>query len=116
MWDGYRMTTDGIMFNTSTGEVVTPHSSMKLMQFTGKEDINEVDIYAGDIVHAHMNRTNYVVRHGEYFNLDIDYKNVTINSYGWFIQDVHCTDGETLDKSDIYLKVIGNIYENPELT
>ena len=49
-WDGLRMTTSGIMFNTSTGEVEVPKDSrMVLMRGTPyKKD--GIDLYAGDIV------------------------------------------------------------------
>ena len=73
-----------------------------LMQFTGLHDDNDIEIYEGDIV--------------EFMSISVD-KPVFVE---W--NDDTCqfqfSDGQPINNDDtygIYKRVIGNIYENPEL-
>ena len=82
-----------------------------MMQFTGLTDKNGVDIYEGDLIKNNRGRTAEVVWHK--FTASFDSK---------FVSD----DGSALPKQDksygfhnadwkSETKIVGNIYENPEL-
>lgn len=77
-----------------------------LMQFTGKNDITGKNIYEGDIV-TWRNASGIGNGTGRvYFDIDATRYKVHINEYE--VYDLY-----DVDYADI--KVIGNIYENPEL-
>lgn len=77
---------------------------------TGKKDINDVEIYEGDIVHN--DEVIYLVGFGV-FTDDNDFQEPTQSQTGFYIVDIH-TD-ETFPFYSMRYRVIGNIYENPEL-
>ncbi|MCP5006445.1 MAG: hypothetical protein GY941_21285 [Planctomycetes bacterium] len=107
------------------------HKYKKLLQYTGLEDKNGVEIYGGDII---KNITDYnTIVHGDYVLYEIVYR-----SGMWVVSYVSSESGKklptgytaghiidllddvskeiyftNLDKTDF--EVIGNIYENPEL-
>lgn len=117
-WDGLRMTTSGIQFNSSTGclEVPTQYSiktdtipddkKWVLMQYTGLKDKNGKEIYEGDIIKSTFPDTKV---HSD------------IASCTHEIGSVEFTEGQFhIDSIPLYVhadigEVIGNIYENPEL-
>ena len=74
-----------------------------LMQYTGLKDKNGVEIYDGDIAEC-----NYCTKH----NLQIVYDapQFRLKSVGG-----EACDNAHLIRINTWLKVIGNIYENPEL-
>ena len=84
--------------------------NLELMQYTGKKDINDVEIYEGDIVHD--DEVIYLVGFGV-FTDDNDFQEPTQGQTGFYIVDIH-TD-ETFPFYSMRYRVIGNVYENPEL-
>lgn len=73
-----------------------PFDEVKLMQYTGMKDKNGLEIYEGDIVETPSSKTKYLVDYAE----------------GCFVGRIKYREYTTLYKA---LRVIGNIYENPEL-
>jgi uncharacterized phage protein (TIGR01671 family) len=92
--------------------------SYELMQFTGYQDINDRDIYEGDIV--------ALIDCDKHLEPDEKLKPKSVHVVEWGHFEDCCVEGETwvlspsIYEPTIYsqhesLKVIGNIYENPEL-
>ena len=83
-------------------------STSILMQYTGLKDKNGKEIYEGDVVEG-----NYWCESGEQFHRTIIEWEVTNPSAGY--NDL--TSGFIISLEDASTsEVIGNIYENPELT
>lgn len=79
-----------------------------LMQYTGVKDCENNEIYEGDIVQFY-NDEDYILKQG---------KAVICFDLGAFCMKHFKYGTETLGDMDIdemFIKVIGNIYENPEL-
>lgn len=81
-----------------------------LMQYTGKKDINSVEIYEGDIVNNGQH--TYLVCFGEFTDSD-DFQELAKRQTGFYLIDTH-TD-EKFPFYSLMYRVIGNIYEKPEL-
>ena len=80
---------------------------VELMQYTGLQDKNGVDIYEGDIIDAEYRNE---------WSVEKIYGNVMFHNSGSFCVSVSkndCIIFPLLCESTI--EVIGNIYENPEL-
>lgn len=84
---------------------------IKLMQYTGLKDKNGVEIYEGDIVYAYTAESNGYGK-DDYISAEIEgvvtYKGI---SFGIQVDNIF---------NDLWInaetfKVIGNIYENPEI-
>jgi uncharacterized phage protein (TIGR01671 family) len=73
-------------------------------QFTGLKDKSEIEIYEGDIL-GYVTETKWIVgfKNGA-FILSFENSNVNI-----------LYDCEITDRKVVNMKVLGNIYENPEL-
>ena len=87
-----------------------------LMQSTGLKDKNGKEIFEGDIVHRDGIKRPEVVRFGEWIDVDsLGYKEQYI---GFYFESEH--EGQewlhSVEPQFNHLyKIIGNIYENPEL-
>lgn len=82
-----------------------------LMQYTGLKDKNGVDIYEGDLMKIdYKEKTNklWEVKMGQWIVGEDYYDTDSHEVYGWFME----SQGK---QSVIHGKVVGNIYENPEL-
>jgi uncharacterized phage protein (TIGR01671 family) len=82
----------------------------KIMQFTGLKDSEENDIYEGDIIQT-VGYTGVVKYEPQAAQYHINWKVNDSSRYMTF--NVTFSDGEIYQCN--YMKVIGNIYENPEL-
>ena len=96
-------------FNLSTNEII-------LMQSTGLKDKNGKEIFEGDIVKRDGIKRPEVVRFGEWTDVDsLGYKEQYI---GFYFESEH--EGQewlhsVAPQFNHLYKIIGNIYENPEL-
>jgi len=81
------------------------------MQYTGLKDKNDVEICEGDIVTNNEDRRDLCDVFGvvKYGGMAFGYYGKKANGEEWFD-----TITSPLYKQDCCIKVIGNIYENPE--
>lgn len=110
-WDGKRMTTSGIMFNSSIGEVESA-AGMPVMQYTGIIDKNGAEIYEGDIIQGSVRAS------GDYAKYVVEWDKTYSSFICGFIKRVSfgCeTHNHPLGELRFDCEVIGNIHENPEL-
>ena len=107
----------------TTGEDNFDYSAVKIIakrQFAGLQDKNGVDIYEGDIVKSSGNNSLYFISFGLHsltgFYFDEEGEEVSCTGFFCSRQGSYPDDIESLcNKSNIYLEVIGNIHQNPEL-
>lgn len=100
VWNGEEMVSPDYIDRDGSAhwhENSIPQSSKELMQFTGLKDKNGREIYEGDIIK--LIQYTYYFTHTAIFE-------VTIPKI-YLIDDIKHKNSE--------VKVIGNIYENPEL-
>lgn len=88
--------------------------AVKVMQFTGLTTEDGTEIYENDIISDWGDKG--IVKHGHYIftygtsDGEEDF-NADMEAYGWYYED----ENTKQHKLGNYLKVIGNIYENPNL-
>ncbi len=114
-WDGIQMTTSGIQFSSTTGEL-TFIPKGELLRYSGFEDTNDIEIYAGDKIefctfdyNGHDTQyVGYVVDCGSRFMIWKTPDSEFFGSDGGFELDFIMSQDDSVE-------IIGNIYENPEL-
>jgi uncharacterized phage protein (TIGR01671 family) len=85
---------------------------VELMMSTGLRDRNGKEIWEGDVVYAHLNKTKYVVEFGVYEN---NLSEVEGNyCHGFYLKNNNGFK-ESMGQPTECVAVIGNIHQNPEL-
>ena len=126
-WDGFEMiyffclSATGVIFlltdplgfkRTTPTRVFQTDSNYILMQYTGLKDSKGVEIYEGDIV-EYYRKTYSNIGEVVYSNNHASYQISTTNKYMVPIRIGF--SGLYGENDEILVKIIGNLYENPEL-
>jgi uncharacterized phage protein (TIGR01671 family) len=90
---------DGFLYGTQ----------IEVMQFTGLKDKNGVEIYEGDIVKTHTGRLWMITYHEDSMGFILDSDPMNRDA------EARRVSSDREQRKAIYMEVIGNIYENPEL-
>lgn len=98
-WNGIEMNYEPFISMISTASINERFLDNDFMQFTGLCDVKGKDIYEGDIVMIYGNKAQVIFQNGSF-------KIVTKNTNGEFLSWRYFKEE---------IKIIGNIYENPEL-
>lgn len=103
------------MIEADSGDHENRHTATRefkevaIMQYTGLKDINEVEIYEGDIVQS----DDYLYLVGFNDFIDSDDFNMPQDQIGFYLFDIH--EEGTYPFYRMAYQVISNIYKNPEL-
>ena len=92
------------------------YEDLVVMQYTGLKDKNGKEIYEGDICYPVRNTEPYVVAFGTHETCEGDYYSST--AHGFYLKAVY-PEPYISERSLPYyhgIEIIGNIYENPELS
>lgn len=88
-------------------------SKYEVMQYTGLKDINNVEIYEGDIIKTRENQSSkgeifeIFYQHGSFWLFNKNHKGFEL----WR----QCNFSNGIDTGTTWFEIIGNIYKNPEL-
>jgi uncharacterized phage protein (TIGR01671 family) len=119
-WDGENMHHEGFCDYLSGHGCMFNYDIKSLMQFTGLQDVNGVDIYEGDIVCIEKDKFGigrhevWSIEYG-YFGDAAFYVQNNINSGRLIEVDQYHPHFSPDGSIEITLEVTGNIYQNPEL-
>lgn len=127
-WNGKKMLTVSALYlhqNTSSGrkacrvyDGVTDHIcyAEEIMQFTGLHDKNGVEVFEGDVVHVEMAECVGYDDDGKEIWEDCEGKVFYSEADAMFVFDGHSAGEIPLSAYIENITVIGNIWQNPELT
>lgn len=93
----------GLGADQPDSEIIAQDGKFELMQYTGLKDKNGKEIYEGDIVQDHRKDTR--------FKVIFDITDDGSGFYGLDLTEM----GYGINLRNSSVRVIGNIYENPEL-
>jgi len=98
-------------YDLGRGRLYNSSKTHIIQQFTGLKDKNDKEIYEGDIVTALIPHGNNIHR-AKTYDVFISVVNFT---HGGFTIDVGEEFESFLGETSVEIKIIGNIFENPEL-
>ena len=113
IWCNYKIY-DGTVYlmDINTGVWYERYEDFDLMQYIGLKDINNVEIYEGDIVKLYKEKGNF--KDAGVVKFDKSRASFVLETqdddYGYFSYNI-----SYYNYNKVYYKVIGNIYENKEL-
>ena len=100
------------VYDKESLEHVLSFSDVDLMQYTGLKDINNVEIFEGDIVEVSKERINF--KDTTIVKFDKGSASFVLvsqdNDNGYLSYDI-----SYYNYNEVYYRVLGNIYENKEL-
>ena len=102
---------DGYHFNCGRDVEDWSESNAPIMQYTGLKDKNGVDIYEGDLIKNSKDRVGKVVWHKPSASFDVEF----VSDPFKYNPAIDYSYGFKNNMWRNHVKVIGNIYENPEL-
>lgn len=115
-WNGRRWTREYTLNEMLCEYLENNGLKEKWVQYTGLKDKNGKEIYEGDICYPVRNTEPYVVAFGTHETCEGDYYSST--AHGFYLKAVY-PEPYIAERSLPYysgIEIIGNIYENPELS